>query len=164
MVRSTSRSQRCAARAQISAVSSSRRRPTHNKAWKSLSFTLRIANNVPPALLSEAQRTALSADGAGLDFGPRTGFVIKFTNGLSAYLSGDHRHVTARRTLVAGEYTQGKCVADAFSRSSPKRGATILASRSYRRKYRRQISWGALWTEASTWNPSYERRAMRSSR
>jgi hypothetical protein len=45
------------------------------------------SNNMPLILLSEAQRATLSADGAGLEFGPPTGFVIKFTNGLSAYLS-----------------------------------------------------------------------------
>jgi hypothetical protein len=58
------------------------------------------ANNVPPALLSEAQRTALSADGAGLDFGPPTGFVIKFTNGLTAYLSGDTGIHSEMKTVV----------------------------------------------------------------
>ncbi|HUP96091.1 MAG TPA: MBL fold metallo-hydrolase [Burkholderiales bacterium] len=46
-------------------------------------------NNVPPALLSEAQREILKADGAVLEYGPATGFVVKFTNGLVAYLTGD---------------------------------------------------------------------------
>jgi L-ascorbate metabolism protein UlaG (beta-lactamase superfamily) len=46
-------------------------------------------NNAPPALLSEAQRETLKADGAVLEYGPATGFVVKFTNGLTAYLSGD---------------------------------------------------------------------------
>jgi len=41
-------------------------------------------NNVPPALLTEAQRAALKADGAILEYGPAAGFVIKFTNGLTA--------------------------------------------------------------------------------
>ena len=58
------------------------------------------ANNVPLTLLSEAQRTALSADGAGLDFGPPTGFVIKFTNGLTAYLSGDTGIHSEMKTVV----------------------------------------------------------------
>ena len=49
-------------------------------------------NNAPPALLSEAQREALKADGAVVEFGPATGFVVKFTNGLTAYLYGRHRH------------------------------------------------------------------------
>jgi hypothetical protein len=46
-------------------------------------------NNVPPALLSEAHRAMLNADGAILEYGPATGFVVKFTNGLTAYLTGD---------------------------------------------------------------------------
>jgi L-ascorbate metabolism protein UlaG (beta-lactamase superfamily) len=58
------------------------------------------ANNVPLTLLSEAQRAALSTDGAGLDFGPPTGFVIKFTNGLTAYLSGDTGIHTEMKTVV----------------------------------------------------------------
>ena len=57
-------------------------------------------NNAPPALLSEAQREALRADGAGLEFGPATGFVIKFTNGLTAYLSGDTGIHTEMKTVV----------------------------------------------------------------
>lgn len=46
-------------------------------------------NNAPPGLLSEAQRATLKADGAILEYGPPVGFVVKFTNGLVAYLSGD---------------------------------------------------------------------------
>jgi hypothetical protein len=46
-------------------------------------------NNAPPALLSEAHRAMLNADGAILEYGPATGFVVKFTNGLTAYLTGD---------------------------------------------------------------------------
>ena len=59
-----------------------------------------MQNNLPPALLSEAQRAALSADGAGLDVGPPTGFVIKFTNGLTAYLSGDTGIHSEMKTIV----------------------------------------------------------------
>jgi L-ascorbate metabolism protein UlaG (beta-lactamase superfamily) len=59
------------------------------------------ANNVPLTLLSEAQRAALSTDGAGLDFGPPTGFVIKFTNGLTAYLSGDTGIHSEMKTVVS---------------------------------------------------------------
>ena len=58
------------------------------------------ANNVPLSLLSEAQRAALGADGAGLALGPPTGYVVKFTNGLVAYLSGDTGIHTEMRTVV----------------------------------------------------------------
>jgi L-ascorbate metabolism protein UlaG (beta-lactamase superfamily) len=57
-------------------------------------------NNVPPALLSQAQREALKADGAILEYGPATGFVVKFTNGLTAYLTGDTGVHTEMKTVV----------------------------------------------------------------
>jgi L-ascorbate metabolism protein UlaG (beta-lactamase superfamily) len=47
------------------------------------------ANNVPLSLLSEAQRANLGADDTSIVLGPPTGYVVKFTNGLVAYLSGD---------------------------------------------------------------------------
>ena len=57
-------------------------------------------NNAPPALLSEAQRAALRADGAVLEYGPATGFVVKFTNGLTVYLSGDTGIHSEMKTVV----------------------------------------------------------------
>jgi L-ascorbate metabolism protein UlaG (beta-lactamase superfamily) len=57
-------------------------------------------NNAPPALLSEAQREILKADGAALEYGPATGFVVKFTNGLTAYLSGDTGIHSEMKTVV----------------------------------------------------------------
>src|SRR5688572_15390699 len=47
------------------------------------------ANNVSLSLLSEAQRANLGPDNTSMVLGPPTGFVVKFTNGLTAYLSGD---------------------------------------------------------------------------
>jgi L-ascorbate metabolism protein UlaG (beta-lactamase superfamily) len=58
------------------------------------------ANNVPLSLLSEAQRTALGPDALGLVLGPPTGYVLKFTNGLVAYLSGDTGIHTEMKTVV----------------------------------------------------------------
>jgi L-ascorbate metabolism protein UlaG (beta-lactamase superfamily) len=57
-------------------------------------------NNVPPALLSQAQRELLSADNAILEYGPATGYVIKFTNGLTVYLTGDTGIHTGMKTVV----------------------------------------------------------------
>ena len=57
-------------------------------------------NNAPPALLSEAQRAALKADGAILEYGPAIGFVVKFTNGLTAYLSGDTGIHSEMKTVI----------------------------------------------------------------
>ena len=61
------------------------------------------ANNVPLSLLSEAQRATLTADGTGLILGPPTGYVLKFTNGLTAYLSGD-TGIHAEMKTVINEY------------------------------------------------------------
>jgi L-ascorbate metabolism protein UlaG (beta-lactamase superfamily) len=58
------------------------------------------ANNVPLSLLSEAQRAALGPDGASIVIGPPTGYVVKFTNGLTAYLSGDTGIHTEMRSVV----------------------------------------------------------------
>jgi hypothetical protein len=46
-------------------------------------------NNAPPSLLSEAERANLKANGAEREYGPAVGFVIRFTNGLVAYLTSD---------------------------------------------------------------------------
>ena len=61
-------------------------------------------NDAPPALLSEAQRATLKADGAILDYGPATGFVVKFTNGLVAYLSGDTAIQSEMKTVIHDFY------------------------------------------------------------
>ena len=61
------------------------------------------ANNVPLSLLSEAHRALHAADGTGLALGPPTGYVIKFTNGLKAYLSGD-TGIHSEMKSVVNEY------------------------------------------------------------
>ncbi len=58
------------------------------------------ANNVPQSLLSEAQRANLGPDGASIVIGPPTGYVVRFTNGLTAYLSGDTGIHTEMKTVV----------------------------------------------------------------
>lgn len=57
-------------------------------------------NDAPPALLSKEQQQRLKADGAVLEFGPPTGYVVKFTNGLVAYLSGDTGIHSEMKTVV----------------------------------------------------------------
>jgi L-ascorbate metabolism protein UlaG (beta-lactamase superfamily) len=57
------------------------------------------ANNVPLSLLSEAQRASLEP-GTSIVLGPPTGYVVKFTNGLTAYLSGDTGIHTEMKTVV----------------------------------------------------------------
>ena len=57
-------------------------------------------NDAPPTLLTKAQREELKADGAVLEYGPATGFVVKFSNGLTAYLSGDTAIHAEMKTVV----------------------------------------------------------------
>jgi L-ascorbate metabolism protein UlaG (beta-lactamase superfamily) len=57
-------------------------------------------NNAPTSLLSQAQQAAAEADGAIVEYGPPTGFVVKFTNGLTAYLSGDTGIHSEMKTIV----------------------------------------------------------------
>jgi hypothetical protein len=56
--------------------------------------------NAPPALLTKPQHDALNADGAQLEYGPEVGVVVKFTNGLVAYLSSDTAIHTEMKTVV----------------------------------------------------------------
>ena len=58
------------------------------------------ANNVPLTLLSEAQRANLGPDGTSIVLGPPTGYVVKFTNELTVYLSGDTGIHTEMKTVV----------------------------------------------------------------
>jgi L-ascorbate metabolism protein UlaG (beta-lactamase superfamily) len=57
-------------------------------------------NNVPLSLLSEAQRATLGPDSTSIVLGPPTGYVVKFTNGLTAYLTGDTGIHTEMKTVV----------------------------------------------------------------
>lgn len=58
------------------------------------------ANNVPHSLLSEALRATLAPDDTSIVLGPPTGYVLKFTNGLTAYLSGDTGIHTEMKSVV----------------------------------------------------------------
>jgi L-ascorbate metabolism protein UlaG (beta-lactamase superfamily) len=58
------------------------------------------ANNVPTSLLSDAQRANFDPDGTSIVLGPPTGFVVKFSNGLTVYLSGDTGIHTEMKSVV----------------------------------------------------------------
>ena len=47
------------------------------------------ANSVAPSLLSEQQRPQPGPDALTVTVGPPIGYVVRFTNGLTVYLSGD---------------------------------------------------------------------------
>jgi L-ascorbate metabolism protein UlaG (beta-lactamase superfamily) len=58
------------------------------------------ANNVPVSLLSEQQRPPAGGDDVSVDLGPPIGYVVRFTNGLTLYLSGDTGIHTEMKTVV----------------------------------------------------------------
>lgn len=61
------------------------------------------ANSLPLSVISEAERKILAANGLAYAPGPPVGFVVKFTNGLTVYLSGDTGLHSEMKTIV-GEY------------------------------------------------------------
>lgn len=67
-------------------------------------------NNAPPALLSDAERANLKANGAEREYGPATGFVVRFTNGLVAYLTSDTAVFGDMKTVIHDFYKPGLAV------------------------------------------------------
>ena len=55
-------------------------------------------------LLSEAQKKSLEADNISVSLGAPSGYIIKFTNGLRVYLSGDTGLHTEMRTIAHDYY------------------------------------------------------------
>jgi L-ascorbate metabolism protein UlaG (beta-lactamase superfamily) len=55
-------------------------------------------------LLTDAQKKSLEADNISVSLGAASGYVIKFTNGLRVYLSGDTGIHTEMRTVVRDYY------------------------------------------------------------
>jgi L-ascorbate metabolism protein UlaG (beta-lactamase superfamily) len=58
------------------------------------------ASNVSRSLLTDPEKTNLAADNLSLSLGPPSGYVVQFTNGLKAYLSGDTGIHTEMKTVV----------------------------------------------------------------
>jgi L-ascorbate metabolism protein UlaG (beta-lactamase superfamily) len=58
------------------------------------------ANNVARALLTDPEKKNLEADNLSLALGPPSGYVVKFTNGLTVYLSGDTGIHADMKTIV----------------------------------------------------------------
>jgi L-ascorbate metabolism protein UlaG (beta-lactamase superfamily) len=61
------------------------------------------SNNAPRSLLAEPARTALAPDNLTAYVGHANGYVVTFTNGLRAYLSGDTALMGDMRTVI-GEF------------------------------------------------------------
>ena len=60
-------------------------------------------NGLPPAFLEKGQAELLAANGLSAYVGPPGGFVIRFSNGLIAYLSGD-TGITSDQETLRGYY------------------------------------------------------------
>ena len=58
-------------------------------------------STVPRSLLSEEERKHLEADNVSLQLGQPTGYVIRFSNGLVAYLGGDTGMFSEMKTTMA---------------------------------------------------------------
>ena len=62
------------------------------------------SNGLPPAFLPKEQAQALEASGLTAYVGPPGGFVVRFSNGLTAYLSGDTGITAEQDLVVRGHY------------------------------------------------------------
>ena len=62
------------------------------------------SNGLPPAFLPKEQAQALAAAGLTAYVGPPGGFVLRFSNGLTAYLSGDTGITAEQELVVRGHY------------------------------------------------------------
>jgi L-ascorbate metabolism protein UlaG (beta-lactamase superfamily) len=67
------------------------------------------SNGVSPSFLTGPLADYLAAAGVGASVGPPTGYVITFSNGLVAYLSGD-TGITAEQKIVVGDHYGAKLV------------------------------------------------------
>jgi L-ascorbate metabolism protein UlaG (beta-lactamase superfamily) len=65
------------------------RMTTATKAVEITVVTAAHESSVPRGLLTDPEKKNLEADNLGFTLGPSTGYIIRFTNGLTVYLSGD---------------------------------------------------------------------------
>jgi L-ascorbate metabolism protein UlaG (beta-lactamase superfamily) len=66
--------------------------------------TAEHTNELSSVFLVDPERTGLSSNGLGAYVGLANGFVVTFTNGLKAYLSGDTGLTSDMNTIVRGYY------------------------------------------------------------
>jgi L-ascorbate metabolism protein UlaG (beta-lactamase superfamily) len=74
-------------------------------------------STVPLALLEEQTRKALAADNVSITLGPPSGYIIRFTNGLVVYLSGD-TGIHAEMQTVAHDYYKANLLELNFGQSA----------------------------------------------
>jgi L-ascorbate metabolism protein UlaG (beta-lactamase superfamily) len=61
-------------------------------------------NTAPRSLLTDPEKTNLAADDLTAYVGPANGYVLRFTNGLRVYLSGDTSIMGDMKTIIAAYY------------------------------------------------------------
>jgi L-ascorbate metabolism protein UlaG (beta-lactamase superfamily) len=66
--------------------------------------TAKHHNGIPPTLLSDPLKTDLGLQGLTPEAGEPVGYVVKFTNGLTVYLSGDTGQTTDMSTVIREQY------------------------------------------------------------
>jgi L-ascorbate metabolism protein UlaG (beta-lactamase superfamily) len=86
------------------------------------------SNGLPPAFLSKEHGEALAANGLTAYVGPPGGYVLQFSNGLVAYLSGD-TGITAEQDLVVRRHYKANLavmnIGDVFT-TGPKEAAYVI--------------------------------------
>jgi L-ascorbate metabolism protein UlaG (beta-lactamase superfamily) len=78
----------CLATVQTGGTRTIKASPT-SKAVEITVVTAAHDSTVPVALLTDPERKDLDADNVSITLGPPSGYIIRFTNGLTAYLTGD---------------------------------------------------------------------------
>ena len=86
----------------ISAVCVRSRWPTRRASVEISVVTAAHESSVPRGLLTDPEKKNLDADNVSLTLGPSTGYVIRFTNGLTVYLSGDTGLHAEMKSVVGG--------------------------------------------------------------
>lgn len=85
-------------------------------------------NGVGPEFLDKTLGDALRANGLSAHLGPPTGYVLKFSNGLVVYLSGD-TGITAEQDLVVRQYYHANLavinIGDVFT-TGPREAAHVI--------------------------------------
>jgi L-ascorbate metabolism protein UlaG (beta-lactamase superfamily) len=86
-------------------------------------------NGLSPAFLDKAEGQLLAANGLTAYVGPPGGFVVRFSNGLTAYLSGD-TGITAEQDLVVRKYHHANLavmsIAGAPNMTGPSEAAYVM--------------------------------------
>jgi len=85
-------------------------------------------STVPRELLGEAARKSLESDNVSLTLGPPSGYVIRFTNGLTVYLSGDTGIHAEMKSVVADYFKANLMVLNVGPSAVTSKDAAYIAN------------------------------------